>query len=64
MGMGSRGGGWDVFGCGHLVERISPGFLGEGGRGRYYFWGGGTVSRICYCCRSLSLWSMKGPLSP
>ena len=34
MGMGSRGGGWDVFGCGHLVERINPGFLlkvdGEG----------------------------------
>ena len=27
MEMGSRGGGWDVFGGGHLVERISPGFL-------------------------------------
>ena len=34
MGMGLRGGGGDVFGCGHLVGRISPGFLvkvdGEG----------------------------------
>ena len=24
MGMGSRGGGGDVFGCGHLAGRISP----------------------------------------
>ena len=34
MGMESRGGGGDVFGCGHLMGRISPGFLvklnGEG----------------------------------
>ena len=27
MEMGSRDGGWDVFGCVHLVERISPGFF-------------------------------------
>ena len=27
MVMGSRGGGEDVFGCGHLVGRISPCFF-------------------------------------
>lgn len=63
MGMGSRGGGWDVFGCGHLVWRVSPCFLVKMDKEAINFWAGEAVSRICFCCRSLNLWWLAEPFS-